>query len=737
MPSSKRKAEEMEREKQKIARTNQKITNLFKTSGAAKTSSPPTATTSEAISSSSVAAATSGAAKTSSPPTAATSEAISSSSVAAATSGAAKTSSPPTAATSGRYRLHRLQRHVEDEISWAIFTTFADQNEGTVDLVLCALCKRHRIHGKNGKKTWSEDGYRLLRDDKLKDHQDSDQHKEAIGIELNLTIQEASEKMASVATEAIIYALRCLYFLISNNLPLDLLKNVMDLCIVTGSTTLSQFRKSKNATYSSWDIINELLCTINKHVEEQVTGEIKSSPTYSLMCDEVADNRSIKHLAVCSQYIAQSGDIKTAFLFDKELPMANAETITTTLLSSVEELGLHTKDMSSFGSDGAAVFTGKRNGVGAKLKEVNSLMITYHCRDHRLALACRDTYAKIPAMKKTGNLLENIYKYYKYSCPNTASLKEVQTEAPLAIKQAKHHRWLSHEAAVTSIVKSYQSIVVDLEKKTIKDDPVGNGILKELKKTQTLRCLLFLADTLPIVSTLSKFFQGEKVNLGQVKMQMEKSLCLLQDSKEKMGPWQNKEKTITEKIGLHITSDDDNDFKTTIKTPFLDMLTENIKNRFEDSDIIENLAILDLSLEENIRAMYGLNEMEDIASHFNIEPKDLQLQWEDFCQLMNLKTKDHRTMDNIIKDFKREDTGLITQYPFIYKILSTALVLPLITGINPLRKKPPSLKKVPAGDSQTVLDSVKTALTPAGDFQTVCDGAKTVSQTGKAPAKDS
>ncbi|KAH3809145.1 hypothetical protein DPMN_137508 [Dreissena polymorpha] len=130
-------------------------------------------------------------------------------------------------------------------------------------------------------------------------------------------------------------------------------------------------------------------------------------------------------------------------------------------------------------------------------------------------------YAKIPAMKKTDNLLEKIYEYYKYSCPNTASLTVVQTafkEAPLPIKQAKHHRWLSHEAADTSIAKSYQSIVVDLEKKSITDDPVGNGILKELKKTQTLRCLLFLADTLPIVSTLSKFFQGEKVNLGQVKM---------------------------------------------------------------------------------------------------------------------------------------------------------------------------------------------------------------------------
>ncbi|KAH3822941.1 hypothetical protein DPMN_124735 [Dreissena polymorpha] len=65
--------------------------------------------------------------------------------------------------------------------------------------------------------------------------------------------------------------------------------------------------------------------------------------------------------------------------------------------------------------------------------------------------------------------------------------------------------------------------------------------------------------------------------------------------------------------------------------------------------------------------------MEEIASHFNIEPEDQQLQWEDFCQLMNSKKKDQRTMDSIIKDFKREDTSLITPNSFIYKQLSTAL----------------------------------------------------------------
>ena len=139
--------------------------------------------------------------------------------------------------------------------------------------------------------------------------------------------------------------------------------------------------------------------------------------------------------------------------------------------------------MTGFTSDGAAVLLGKKNGVGKRLKDINPHMITTHCKDHRLALACRDSYSKVPGMWKLDGTLEHLHRYYKYSAKKTASLKEVQSafnEVHLAIKQAKHHRWLSHEKAVTSIVRSYKSLITDLESSSISNDPVGNGLLKSL-----------------------------------------------------------------------------------------------------------------------------------------------------------------------------------------------------------------------------------------------------------------
>ena len=200
-------------------------------------------------------------------------------------------------------------------------------------------------------------------------------------------------------------------------------------------------------------------------------------PCYSLMVDEVSDNRTIKHLAICTRYIDPDGDVKTAFMTDTELPTGTANVITNTVVDKLKEQNLDVNYLSGFASDGAAVFLGNKSGVAKQLKDMNPSLITTHCKDHRLALACKSSFEAIPLMRKVDDTLNRLHKY---SCNNTASLKNVQTafkEKPISMKQAKHHRWLSHEQAVSSLVRSYKSVVVDLESSTISSDPVGHGLI--------------------------------------------------------------------------------------------------------------------------------------------------------------------------------------------------------------------------------------------------------------------
>lgn len=565
--------------------------------------------------------------------------------------------------------------------TWLLVVKEPNSSGDMTDVMYCKLCKKHRTYGYNGSKTWVDNGYRCLRRDKIKEHQDSDQHKDSLKQEVNHTVSDMTAKISTTAQKSIRDALKVLYFLISHNLPLDMFSSFIDLCIELGATNLGNLRLAKCASYTSWDIVQELLDILSKEVTSTVISDMQKSPSYSVMVDEVSDNRTIKHLAICARYINPAGEIQNSFVTDVELQNATAETLTRTITSELTNHQLNLQDMTGFASDGAAVFLGKKTGVATRLKDINPSLITIHCRDHRLALATRDSFNSVPVMKKVDDTLEKLYKYYKYSCNHSASLKAVQiafNQAPLTIKQAKHHRWLSHNQAVASIVRSYQAIVVDLETSNISSDPVGNGILKSLKDPTTLRCLLLLADTLPHLCIVSLLFQRRDVNLGMVKSTMDKTLKTLQIRKTQDGPWLLKEQQIA--ASINITTEPKADFNTKVRTPFLDQLIDNVTARFTDSDIIDQLSIIDLNGTDTLPSLYGFTELYTLADHFSMQPEDLQTQWQDFLQLVDSMSTQERSVTQLLKLLHTSDCGLQEMYPLVHQLYAITATLPLSTA---------------------------------------------------------
>ena len=498
-----------------------------------------------------------------------------------------------------------------EQYSWLYFDKEVDEDGNTVDVMFCRLCKKHQSHGNNGSQAWSNLGYRHLRKDKVQFHQNSDQHKFSITLDLAHSVDDLASNMNTSAMKAVRDAIKVLFFILQHNLALDLFSSLIDLCIDVGAQDLSKLRLAKNATYSSWDTIHDLLDILSNHVKQILLTNMKNSPCYATMVDEVTDNRTIKHLAICTRFINQYGIVQNGFLTDLELPNANENAITTAITTELHNHGLPIQDMAGFASDGAAVFMGRNNGVAKQLKDHNPSLLTHHCRDHRLALACRDSFKQMPVMKKLDQMLETLYKYYKYSCCNTDRLKEIQkafNEASLTIKQAKHHRWLSHNQAITSIVRSYKSLVVDLESAEVSKDPVGNGLLKSMKDPIIMKVILLLADVLPHVCSLSLVFQKRDVHLGNIKTSLDKTIKIITSRKTANGQWLQKEDQLRADCGiLELVSDN---FNENIRVPFLDNLISNIQCRFEDADVIEHLAIMDLSGTDAIDTMYGYTEMD-------------------------------------------------------------------------------------------------------------------------------
>jgi hypothetical protein len=102
-------------------------------------------------------------------------------------------------------------------------------------------------------------GYKLLCKDKVQSHQDSDQHKYSVTLDLAHGFDDMASNINTSAMKAVKDALKVLFFMLQHNLALDLFSSLIDLCINVGAQDLPKLRLAKYVTYSSWeaDIVDQ------------------------------------------------------------------------------------------------------------------------------------------------------------------------------------------------------------------------------------------------------------------------------------------------------------------------------------------------------------------------------------------------------------------------------------------------------------------------------------------------
>ena len=169
------------------------------------------------------------------------------------------------------------------------------------------------------------------------------------------------------------------------------------------------------------------------------------------------------------------------------------------------------------------------------------------------------------------------------------------------------------------------------------------------------------------------------MNLGIVKTTADKTIKMLQTRQAQDGPWQLKYSQMSSDINL--TGTPNADFNTKVTEQFLTQLT-NIRDRFIDTDIINQLAGMDFSgTSDDLPALYGYTEMYDIAANFSMDPDDLQLQWQDFIQLLNTMPTQDRSMTSLLHLLHNsDDTGLKNMYSLVYRLFGIATTIPLSTA---------------------------------------------------------
>ena len=148
----------------------------------------------------------------------------------------------------------------------------------------------------------------------------------------------------------------------------------------------------KNATYSSKDSQNEFLDISANIIVEHIGGETKkyNNGYVSLILDEVRVVSKVEQMSVCVRYVGQNS-IEERFIGFIHLSQLNAESIANSALEYLVSVDFDPCKCIGQAYDGAAVMSGKINGVQRLLRQkVNNPCVYVHCYAHRLNLVLVD-----------------------------------------------------------------------------------------------------------------------------------------------------------------------------------------------------------------------------------------------------------------------------------------------------------------------------------------------------------
>ncbi|XP_074632698.1 zinc finger protein 862-like [Acropora palmata] len=271
-----------------------------------------------------------------------------------------------------------------------------------------------------------------------------------------------------------------------------------------GCGDLDHLSTGVNSSHSSRTIAYRFLETFSDVIEEELLEKLHASPYISILIDESTGITVSKKLIIYVKYILEGRD-KTSFLCNLEIPNGTAAAIKEVIDHYVENIRVPLSKIVGFGSDGAAVMLGSKNGVATKLREDSPFMLNVHCIAHRFALCTGEGASKVTLVRGFVDTLTSLYYFFEHSslhCSKLQSVQEALKEPVLSVKEVHSVRWLAFFSALDSVFRCWVSIVTTLGNEA-SDQGKGNakakGLLKAMTKFSFLATMHFLMDVVPIM----------------------------------------------------------------------------------------------------------------------------------------------------------------------------------------------------------------------------------------------
>ena len=267
-------------------------------------------------------------------------------------------------------------------------------------------------------------------------------------------------------------------------------------------------------------------------LESKLLDKVRKSQFFSILCDESTDISNSKKLILYVRLIDPDTFVaSTHFLgnITVEGSSCTAEVLFNLIINFLQDKGIDLSRLIGFGSDGAAVMTGKKSGVATRFKEKCPHLVSIHCMAHRLNLCTSQASNKVDYLKDMEETFTNLYKYFDKSANRASELKEIQKvlDSPqLKIKDVHEIRWLAFYDALWAVFHSYKVLVTYFQKNGKSQQE--KELLRKLTDYRFVAAMHMMMDIIPHLSQLCLLLQKSDLDIAAIKPAIQNTLSSIQ-----------------------------------------------------------------------------------------------------------------------------------------------------------------------------------------------------------------
>ena len=147
---------------------------------------------------------------------------------------------------------------------------------------------------------------------------------------------------------------------------------------------------TKKYTHSEYQ--EELLNIMASQIlRKKLLYDINNSKMFAVMCDEYTDISYKQQLSFCVRWVDEALNSHEDFLGFYEIPNIRSDTIVSAMKDAFTSFNLPFSDLRGQTYDGARNMLGKKSGVAAQIKLLQTKAVEIHCQGHSLSLSVKGT----------------------------------------------------------------------------------------------------------------------------------------------------------------------------------------------------------------------------------------------------------------------------------------------------------------------------------------------------------